>query len=150
MSLRLAFNRAPSRGKSGKYFFYYKCRESVQNNISAIKAHEQLDLIIKELSIPAKTIASVKQTTRKLTEGKPHDNKQLLAVNKNEYTEVDKQLKSVEEKWINNQIAYDTYSRWFTNFNKQKLSLRARLEKLETKEQDILKDMKRNLDHYLI
>ena len=33
---------AASRGKSGKYFYYYKCNESKHNNISAIKAHNQL------------------------------------------------------------------------------------------------------------
>ena len=33
---------APSRGKSGKYFYYYKCRHSKHNNISEIKAHQQL------------------------------------------------------------------------------------------------------------
>lgn len=133
----LPLTGAPSRGKSGKYFFYYKCRESAHNNVSAIKAHQQLDEILEELSIPAKTIASIKQTTRKLTEEKLLDNKQLLSINKNDYNEVERKLKSVEEKWINNQIAYDTYSRWFTDLNKQKHSLRARLEKLESKEQDV-------------
>lgn len=32
---------APSRGKSGKYFYYYKCKHSKHNNISAVKAHDQ-------------------------------------------------------------------------------------------------------------
>ncbi|WP_090656424.1 zinc ribbon domain-containing protein [Parafilimonas terrae] len=37
---------ASSRGKSGKYFYYYKCRHSKHNNISAIKAHNQfLELV---------------------------------------------------------------------------------------------------------
>uniref|UniRef100_UPI00227B3964 recombinase family protein n=2 Tax=Flavobacteriaceae TaxID=49546 RepID=UPI00227B3964 len=33
---------APSRGRAGTYYYYYKCRHSKHNNISAKKAHEQL------------------------------------------------------------------------------------------------------------
>ena len=31
---------APSRGRHGNYFYYYKCQTSSHNNISAIKAHD--------------------------------------------------------------------------------------------------------------
>ncbi len=34
---------ARSRGKSGKYFYYYKCRFLKHNNISAIIAHDQFN-----------------------------------------------------------------------------------------------------------
>lgn len=35
-----ALTGAPSRGKSGKYFYYYKCKFSGHNNLSAIKIHD--------------------------------------------------------------------------------------------------------------
>jgi site-specific DNA recombinase len=32
---------AASRGKSGNYFYYYKCKHSRHLNLSAVKAHDQ-------------------------------------------------------------------------------------------------------------
>ena len=133
----LSLTGAPSRGKSGKYFFYYKCKKSGHNNISAIKAHEQLDAILDGLSIPEKTISAIKKTSKKYTEEKLRDNKQLLGAKTSEYNDVDRKLKSVEEKWINNQIAHETYSRWYTELNKQKQALKVQVDMLAAKEQDI-------------
>ncbi len=133
----LPLTGAPSRGKTGKYFLYYKCKISGHNNISAKKAHEQLDSILEQLSLPEKTVNSIKKAAKKLTEEKLKDSKQLLTANKSDYAETDRKLKNVEEKWINNQMAFDTYSRWYNELNKQKQALKAKIELLQAKDQDI-------------
>lgn len=38
----LPLTGAPSRSRNGNYYNYYKCKLSGHNNISALKAHEQL------------------------------------------------------------------------------------------------------------
>jgi site-specific DNA recombinase len=43
---------APSRGNSGKYFYYYKCRQSKHNNSSVIKANAQLMAALGLISLP--------------------------------------------------------------------------------------------------
>ena len=53
---------APSRGKSGKYFYYYKCKHSKHNNISAIKAHEQFLNACDLMSISETNIKGIRNT----------------------------------------------------------------------------------------
>ena len=53
---------APSRGKSGKYFYYYKCKHSKHNNISAIKSHKQLLEIWELMSIPEKALSEIRSS----------------------------------------------------------------------------------------
>jgi site-specific DNA recombinase len=51
---------APSRGKSEKYFYYYKCNSSKHNNISAIKAQNQFLNVCKLMSLPEKRVLEIK------------------------------------------------------------------------------------------
>lgn len=51
---------APSRGKSGQYFYYYKCRFSKHNNISAKKAHEQFDKALELMSLSAAKVKTIR------------------------------------------------------------------------------------------
>lgn len=51
---------APSRGKPGKYFYYYKCQSSKHNNISAIKAHEQFLNICELMSLSENRVREIK------------------------------------------------------------------------------------------
>lgn len=52
---------APSRGKSGKYFYYYQCKHSKHNNISAKKAHKQFLNVCNLMSIPEKRIREIRE-----------------------------------------------------------------------------------------
>jgi site-specific DNA recombinase len=42
---------APSKSRSGKYYWYYFCNEDRKENYSAIKVHERFDSILDEISI---------------------------------------------------------------------------------------------------
>src|SRR5690606_15666710 len=50
---------APSRGKAGKYYHYYKCRHAKHNNISAIKAHNQLLEVCELMSLPKERVRKI-------------------------------------------------------------------------------------------
>jgi site-specific DNA recombinase len=52
---------APSKGKSGKYFYYYKCRFPKHNNISAIKAHDQFLNACGLMSLASNKIKQVRE-----------------------------------------------------------------------------------------
>src|SRR5690606_33209360 len=53
---------AASRGKLGKYYYYYKCNNtSKHNNISAIKAHQQFLGICKLMSISERDIQLIRK-----------------------------------------------------------------------------------------
>lgn len=104
---------APSRGKMGKYYYYYKCQTaSAHNNISAIKAHGQLIEALKWMSLPGSMISAIKMESERIMETKTRETKKLLEQKRKELVQTESQLRSIEEKWINNQITHDTYSRW--------------------------------------
>lgn len=128
---------AASRGKSGKYFLYYKCKIKGHNNISAIKAHQQFDEILEELSLPERTIAQIKAASKKDVQGRLVKNTESSKQKSRELDDLETKIKSIEEKWINNQIAYETYSRWYGDLSKQKYAVKAQLDMLGEKDQSI-------------
>jgi DNA-binding transcriptional regulator YbjK len=65
------------------------------------------------------------------------NNQELYAKNKKEYEEVDAKLKSIEEKYISNQMSYETYQRWFSDLTKNRRALAARLEVFSGKSEDL-------------
>lgn len=52
---------AASRGKSGRYYYYYKCASPGHNNISAIEAHQQFPGICKLMSIPERDMQLIRK-----------------------------------------------------------------------------------------
>jgi len=132
-----ALTGAASRGKKGKYYNYYKCQTSSKhNNISAVKAHSQLQEIFAYLSLPSHTIKAIKCNSEKLMEEKfKHNHKELTDI-KRKLEQTDEQLKSVETKWVNNQMAFDTYNRWFNELTDKKIALKAQILKLSLDENE--------------
>jgi len=55
---------APSRGKSGRYYYYYKCKFSWHNNRSAVKIHDQLLSILELITLPEKMIDKITRGCR--------------------------------------------------------------------------------------
>ena len=103
---------AASRGKSGKYFHYYKCRFSKHLNVSAKKAHEQFESILELMSLPAAEITKIRASARKEVKQELDNNMKRLAQKKSELEAEKTLLYSIEEKYIKNEIDQDTYRRW--------------------------------------
>ena len=70
---------APSRGKSGKYFYYYKCKHSKHNNISAVKAHEQFLNVCDLMSVPERQIKEIRDGSYASIEQEVKANKKKVA-----------------------------------------------------------------------
>ncbi len=128
---------AASRGAGGSYYFYYKCKKSGHNNISADKAHQQFKSIMQQLSIPVKIMQKVKKASLQMFDAKVKDQKQICIQQKLELAEVDKRLRSLEEKWINNQIEFETYSHWQKSLTSQRRALKAQLDVFGSKSDEI-------------
>lgn len=121
---------AASRGKSGARFYYYKCYHGRHNNISAQKAHKQLDRMLELMSLPETMIRDIKMVSEKQLEDRYRDNKTLLTEKQKELADQDIKLKSIEEKWIMNQIQHETYDRWMKEISRTRLNLRIQIEQL--------------------
>lgn len=128
---------APSRGKLGKLYNYYKCSvASKHNNISVIKAHTQLSEMFTYLSLPSAMVKSLKGKSEQLMEQKFEMNHKELHTVKKKMEEANKQLQSVEEKWVNNQMSFETYNRWYRDLTDQRMALKTRVDKLSQHEDE--------------
>ncbi len=136
---------AASRGKSGAYFDYYKCKISGHNNISAKKAHQKLDEMLGYLSLPGYIIDAVKEKSEELLQDQLRENKQRLAKEKALYEKNYKMLLSVEEKWINEQLTFESYSRWHTEINQQIKFNQANIDRFSKDENQVVTLLHENL-----
>lgn len=121
---------APSRGKSGKYFYYYKCKHSKHNNISAIRAHNQFLEICKLMSLPETKIKKIRTTSKESIDKEMENNRKKAIEKKTQLQETEEKLFSVEEKWIRNEINKDTYDRWYSIYNNDILNITGAIERL--------------------
>lgn len=108
---------APSRSKSGKYFYYYKCKHSGHNNISAKKAHAQLLEILKLIYLSDIKIQNIAKKCRSSLKSEL-DTYHRKAVQYNiELEDATRKLYAIEEKYIADEIGQETYERWFATYN---------------------------------
>ena len=137
---------APSKGKMGKYYYYYKCNKTKHLNASAIKAHSQIEEVFGLMSLPEKAFKVIYSNSDKLFDQKMKADKKLLAEKRVELNIENEKLFSIEEKWIANTITQDTFDRWFSKISSTKLSLQAAIERLNGDQEGIYKIVRRNLE----
>jgi site-specific DNA recombinase len=143
---------APSRNKMGKYFYYYKCQESKHNNISVIKSHDQLMEAFRYMSLTGSQIEKLTSKCEEILEAKMKDNSKLISQKNRELEKTETDLFSLEKKWIEERISFETYNRWFKDYTGKRNHLRAEIQKIEMakdtaqikvlKNVGILKDMR--------
>ncbi|MDB4919092.1 MAG: hypothetical protein JWQ54_1075 [Mucilaginibacter sp.] len=121
---------APSRGKTGKWFYYYKCKFPQHNNVSAIKSHNQFLEVCELMSLSQTNIKYIKETAEQSLETAMNSNKKALVEKKEELEKVQEKLFAVEEKWISSQISRETYDRWSSNYNGEIFSIKGAVERL--------------------
>lgn len=137
---------APSRGKLGKYYYYYKCDKTRHLNLSAIRAHDQLQQVFALMSLPDKALRLIKGNSDQIFENKMVEDKRLVAEKKKELEAEEAKLFSIEEKWISNQITHDTYERWFSTINNNRIALKGSIERLSGNQDKTYRIVKNNLE----
>lgn len=137
---------APSRGKSGKYFYYYKCKHSRHNNISAVKAHEQFLNACDLMSVSEKHIKDIRDGSYASIEKEVKTNKKKVVEKRNELEEIQQRLNAVEEKWFRDEINKDTYDRWYSTYSDHILTLMASIERFSINQGKAFEILESNLD----
>lgn len=137
---------APSRGRHGGYFYYYKCKESRHLNLSAKKAHTQLESVFELMSLSAKQMKFLSIYADKAFENKMKEEKVVLKQKQIELQEEQKKLNSIEEKWICNKINHDTYERWHSIINTNMRLIRGVIANLTGDQEGVYKIAKKNLE----
>jgi hypothetical protein len=123
---------APSRGKSGKYWYYYKCNAaSRHNNVSVIRAHKQLLEVFRLMSLTPKMVKSIIMKSECMLETRMKDKENQIKRIRKELEKLEADLQSLERKWIAEQVSFETYNRWHNDLGKQCNYLRAQIDPVE-------------------
>jgi DNA invertase Pin-like site-specific DNA recombinase len=81
---------APSTGRHGNLFYYYKCHTSREHNhISAKKVHLQVNEMLNYLSIPSDTVTRIKEKSAQVMDLRMKENKKLLVQKKRELEDIE-------------------------------------------------------------
>ena len=136
---------AASRGKSGKYFYYYKCRHSRHNNVSAIKAHNQLLGAFGLMSLPERLVTDIRNSCRSSVDTEMKTNSEKLIEKKRELKEAEDKLFSLEEKWINSEVTKETYDRWYSVYHHNVFNLNATIERLSKDQGKVFQILEKNI-----
>ena len=128
---------APSTGKSGKKFLYYKCKKAGHNNINANKAHAQMQAMLEYLSLPDYMVNAIREESNKLIATLAKDNKQLLTAARIELQKIEKRINSIEEKFIDELITAETYHMWQKDLSNQKFSIASTIERYKRDESEL-------------
>lgn len=129
---------APSKNKLGNYYYYYKCNTtSTHNNISATKAHDQMQQIMQHLSIPEYIIDTIRERTERDVKEQLKNRKEVFSEVKNKLIDCERDIVSLEEKYIKDKINFETYNRWFADTANNRSYLKKQLEILSKGEEEI-------------
>lgn len=137
---------APSKGKSS-WFYYYKCKHTGHNNISAIKSHNQLLTAWELMSVPKQIITSIKLGSESAIQNEMKQNLVQSRSTKLELERCQEDLYSLEEKWIRNEVTHDTYQRFYTIYSDKITVMREKIERCTTDTQGVYKIFNKNLDY---
>jgi site-specific DNA recombinase len=125
-----ALTGAPSRGKSGKYFYYYKCKFSGHNNLSALKIHDQFLSIVELISFPEKMINEIIRGCQMRINKEVKSKRLKIITLESQLKDVERKLSSLEEKWIVGEINKKSFEKWDLEYNEKIIKLRKSIEKL--------------------
>lgn len=115
---------APSRSRNGSYYGYYKCNTGGHLNKRAETIHEQMEAIMDNLTVPDRIIDAVRKSTYKLMEEKTKEAKIRVSSIVQQLTKMEGEMQSLEQKFIQNQVNFETYNRWHSTYSTKMAGLR--------------------------
>jgi site-specific DNA recombinase len=137
---------APSRSRNGSYYNYYKCVHGGHVNVSSKIMHSQLTEIFRHMNLSSRMVAIIEERSSVLLKERLQQQQRQLLQKRTQYSKLQEKIENLEEKWINNQMQFETYDRWFSSFNQERIALNADIERMQrdTTRADAL--LKTNLD----
>ncbi len=137
---------AKCKGKL-KYYHYYWCNTCRGKNFSAKKVHSDIATILNGLSLSEKHIEALKALSEiELNETIKERSGNLEKVNR-DYSVLQKKIHSLEEKYLSNKIADETYTKWHDSYSFELNKLKISISQLSRDEKIISKLYNDNLEY---
>lgn len=117
---------APSKGKN-KYYYYYKCNTHYQINLPAMRLNNQMQQIFDNLGLPERTVQAVKLGLDKYLKEHDVDNTALISEKNKQLNQVQKQIDSLERKYLMNEFPYESYEKWKVKLDEESYVLKTEI-----------------------
>lgn len=127
-----------SKGRHGGYWWYYRCLSCKGENYSAKKAHEELSTLLDSLSLNQSEIDSFISEVDKEVKVQLCEEQSELFTLKRKLREAEERLTSLEEKYIANQVSFQTYERHYPELKNNVSVIREKMELLSVDKEDLL------------
>lgn len=122
---------APSRGRHGKYYNYYKCKCPRHVNVRAEVADQQMVEIMGLLNVPADLIGNIYETTAQyITEETAGLKKQLMKL-RTTHTDTQRRYEKVEEGFFTGLVPPDRYKHWQQHYTSKLNELQAEIDGIQ-------------------
>lgn len=136
---------APSKSRNGRYYGYYKCQAPGHNNFNSDEAHRKLNEALGWMSLPSHWAVAIREKAYNVLEERTKDNAAILERKKGDLKQMQEKLQSVEEKFIANQVNFDTYNRWHMDLSSRMVNLSAEIEKMDRGQEQVYFLLENNL-----
>ncbi len=83
------------------------------------------------MSLTSQMVKSLTLKSEFLLEIRMKDRTRLIDKRSSELDQVETDLRSLEKKWIADQVNFETYNRWNADYTKQRNYLRAQIDQLK-------------------
>ncbi len=123
---------AKSRSKSGRYYWYYKCNNHTETNLSATKLHAQFDEVLYHLNLRDIHIEYLTEMATQEMEQQLQQREKNIEDFKRELAGTLNNIERLEEKFITGNISSDTYRKWHNKYLAAESAIRYQLSELET------------------
>lgn len=133
-----------SKGKS-TYVWYYKCKSHLNININAKGVHAKMLDLMHGLSLSPNSIDKLKTESEERIKKLLSERHQRLPQLKKDCADIEKKLSNLEEKFILNQITFDTYSKWRQGMDNELKALQKKIE--ESPEASVWERYRQQLNH---
>lgn len=132
----LTVTGAPSKGRL-KWYNYYKCKKSTGHlNVGTIKAHSQLREMLRLMSPSNHYVIALEERSKAALATAMEENKKLIVIHKEELGKVEKKLASVERKWIDDQLTFESYHRNTKDLTQQRIFIKAKIDELNADDKE--------------
>ncbi len=130
-SCGLPVTGAASKGKI-KWYDYYKCKKGAGHlNLGTKKAHDQLREILSYLSLPDYLISAIEARSKAGLEKTLEENKLQMNSFKKELLAIEKKIISLEDKWVSDQLSFESYDRMFKDLTQNRSFLKSKIDELD-------------------
>ncbi|HEU4574612.1 MAG TPA: recombinase family protein, partial [Chitinophagaceae bacterium] len=107
-----------SKGRRN-YYWYYKCEDHRKYNHSAIKLHDMLHQLLKELSFPPAHLEYLKERVKQQLQQQAADKELLLQEKRRELYELNRKIDRLEEKYINDDLDKQTFHKFRDRYQRE-------------------------------